>query len=62
MVKPKTKQPGLSTIDAVINLYAHQHGIRPVEAARELLRELASWFGIDFAREARRAAGEEVRP
>jgi hypothetical protein len=56
--RAKPQQPGRSangTIDAVIRLYAHQRGLTQVEAARELLRGLASWFGSDFSREAERA-------
>jgi hypothetical protein len=47
------------TVDSILRLLAHQRGIPLVEAARELLAGLASWFGIDFAREARAAGGED---
>ncbi len=46
-------------VDNLIRLMASQRGLPVAEAARELLRGLAKWFGIDFEREARRAAGED---
>ncbi len=47
------------TVDNLIRLLAAQRGVPVAEAARDLLRGLAAWFGIDFEREARRAAGED---
>ncbi len=47
------------TVDDLIRLMAAQRGISRGDAARDLLRGLALWFGIDFSREARRASGEE---
>ncbi len=47
------------TVDNLIRLLAHQRGIPLAEAARDLLHGLAKWFGIDFEREAERAASEE---
>ncbi len=47
------------TVDNLIRLMAAQRGVPAADAARELLRGLALWFGIDFSREARRASGDE---
>ncbi len=45
------------TVDNLVRLLAHERGVPVAEAARELLRGLAGWFGIDAAREFKQAAG-----
>lgn len=59
---PKTTRPqpiDERTVDNLIRLMAAQRDVPTADAARELLRGLARWFGIDFELEARRAAGED---
>ncbi len=59
---PKKRRPMTideRTVDNLIRLMAAQRDMPTADAARELLRGLARWFGIDFTREAERAAGEE---
>ncbi len=46
-------------LEQAIRTLARELGIPPADAGRTLLGALAKWFGIDFRREARQAAGEE---
>jgi len=43
-------------LEAAISTLAGELGIAPADAGRTLLGALAHWFGIDFRREAERAA------
>ena len=48
------------TVDNLIRLLAAQRGVPVADAARDLLRGLVLWFGIDFERESN--AAQERRP
>ncbi len=52
------QRPPPLDVEDVIRLWALQRDMPLGEAARDLLRGLAAWFGIDFEREAA-AASEE---
>ncbi len=56
MTKKKTRPTLIDerTVDNLIRLMAAQHGVPVADAARELLRGLALWFGIDFELETNR--------
>ncbi len=53
-MKTKPETIDERTVDNLIRVMASQRGIPRADAARELLRGLAAWFGIDFELETNR--------